>query len=121
MREKPVHTFTASRPRTFPSIKTSWPLANLPGNVYYNMGLPGNAYWHCARDLRPRARATGKNFTCKRLKLGLTLLPTRDDFELVLTEDCSPLGSRSPDCASCPSNSGPRPRRAQRARPPCVA
>jgi len=45
-----------------PLCCTSWPLANLPGNLYYNSRLPGNAYWHCARDLRPRARATCKSF-----------------------------------------------------------
>jgi len=33
-------------------------------NVHYDLNLPGHAYWHCARDLRPRARAIQNRSSC---------------------------------------------------------
>jgi len=33
-------------------------------NVHYDLNSPGHAYWHCARDLQPRARAIQNRSSC---------------------------------------------------------
>jgi len=33
-------------------------------NVHYDLNLPADAYWHCARDLPSRARAVQNRSSC---------------------------------------------------------